>query len=115
MGEKSNFINVAIAIDALEFFKKHGVDEISSYIKTLTDYIAKRAKAIGLNVAEDQYRVANLIGINFKDGVPEKLPKTLSDNKVFVSIRGNSIRISPHVYNNKADIDRFFEVLEGAL
>jgi len=115
MGEKSNFINVAIAIDALEFFKKHGVDEISSYIKTLTDYIAKRAKAIGLNVAEDQYRVANLIGINFKDGVPEKLPKTLSDNKVFVSIRGNSIRIAPHVYNNKADIDRFFEVLEGAL
>lgn len=115
MGEKSNFINVAIAIDALEFFQEKGVEAISVYIKTLTDYIAKRAKAIGLNVADDKYRVPNLIGINFKDGVPEKLPKILSDNNVFVSIRGNSIRIAPHVYNDIADVDRFFEVLEGAL
>lgn len=115
MGEKSNFINVAIAIDALEFFQKFGVDEISAYIKTLTDYIAERANEIGLNVAEDKHRVANLIGINFKDGVPEGLSKVLSDNNVFVSIRGNSIRIAPHVYNDIADIDRFFDVLEGAL
>lgn len=115
MGEKSNFINVAIAIDAFEFFQKHGVDAISSYIKSLTDYIAAEARKIGLGVEEDKHRVPNLIGINFKEGVPKNVPEALAQKNVYVSIRGDSIRIAPHVYNDKADVDRFFEVLKEAL
>lgn len=115
MGEKSNFINVAIAIDALGFFQKHGVVSISAYIQRLTDYIAKRARAMGLNVADDEHRVPNLIGINFNGGVPDDVSKALADNYVYVSIRGDSIRIAPHVYNDVADVDRFFDVLKGAL
>jgi selenocysteine lyase/cysteine desulfurase len=115
MGEKSNFINLAIAIDAFEFFQKHGVDAISSYIKSLTDYIAAEARKIGLSVEEDKHRVPNLIGINFKEGVPKNVPEALAQKNVYVSIRGDSIRIAPHVYNDKADVDRFFEVLKEAL
>lgn len=115
MGEKSNFINVAIAIDAFEFFQKHGVDAISSYIKSLTDYIAAEARKIGLSVEEDKHRVPNLIGINFKEGVPKNVPEALAQKNVYVSVRGDSIRIAPHVYNDKADVDRFFEVLKEAL
>ena len=115
MGEKSNFINVAIAIDAFEFFQKHGVDAISSYIKSLTDYIAAETRKIGLSVEEDKHRVPNLIGINFKEGVPKNVPEALAQKNVYVSIRGDSIRIAPHVYNDKADVDRFFEVLKDAL
>ena len=115
MGEKSNFINVAIAIDAFEFFQKHGVDAISSYIKSLTDYIAAEARKIGLSVEEDKHRVPNLIGINFKEGVPKNVPEALAQKNVYVSIRGDSIRIAPHVYNDIADVDRFFEVLKEAL
>lgn len=115
MGEKSNFINVAIAIDAFEFFQKHGVDAISSYIKSLTDYIAAEARKIGLSVEEDKHRVPNLIGINFKEGVPKNVSEALAQKNVYVSIRGDSIRIAPHVYNDIADVDRFFEVLKEAL
>jgi selenocysteine lyase/cysteine desulfurase len=115
MGEKSNFINVAIACDALEFLNGFGVESLASYIKTLTDYIAERARAIGLSVGDDAYRVPNLIGINFKEGVPDHLPKALTYNNVFVSICGDSVRIAPHVYNDKADIDRLFGVLESVL
>jgi selenocysteine lyase/cysteine desulfurase len=115
MGEKSNFINVAIAIDAFEFFQKHGVDAISSYIKSLTDYIAAETRKIGLSVEEEKHRVPNLIGINFKEGVPKNVPEALAQKNVYVSIRGDSIRIAPHVYNDKADVDRFFEVLKEAL
>jgi selenocysteine lyase/cysteine desulfurase len=31
---------------------------------------------------------------------------------VFVSVRGPSVRVSPHLYNTEADIVRFFDVLE---
>lgn len=115
MGEKSNFINVPIANEAMEVLLGFGVEEIATYLKGLTDYIAERARAIGLNVADDAFRVPNLIGINFADGVPEGLPAILAENKVYVSIRGNSIRVAPHIYNDKADVDRLFEVLESAL
>jgi selenocysteine lyase/cysteine desulfurase len=43
--------------------------------------------------------------------IPADLPKALVDAKVFVSIRGDSIRVAPHVYNEPTDIDRLFDVL----
>lgn len=115
MGEKSNFINIPIAIAGMEKLNELGAENIAEYIKSITDYIAKRARAIGLHVVDDHLRSPNLIGINFKDGVPDHLAPTLAENKVFVSIRGDSIRIAPHIYNDIADVDRMFEVLEGAL
>lgn len=115
MGEKSNFINIAIANDALSKINELGVDNIAAYIKTLTDYIAEKSKAIGLSVVDDHFRTPNLIGINFKYGVPDHIAPALAAKKVFVSIRGSSIRVAPHIYNDKADIDRLFEVLEEAL
>ncbi|MBT5074632.1 MAG: aminotransferase class V-fold PLP-dependent enzyme [Kordiimonadaceae bacterium] len=115
MGEKSNFINIPIAIAAMEKLNELGVENIAEYIKSLTDYIAERACAIGLNVADENMRVPNLIGINFKDGVPSHIAGKLAENKIFVSIRGDSIRVAPHIYNEKADVDRLFDVLESEL
>ncbi len=115
MGEKSNFINIPIAIDAMELLVGLGTENVAAYIKTLTDYIAERARSIGLNVADEQQRVSNLIGINFTSGVPEGVAEKLAEKKVYVSIRGDSIRIGPHIYNDKADVDRLFDVLESSL
>ncbi|HPF46777.1 MAG: aminotransferase class V-fold PLP-dependent enzyme [Alphaproteobacteria bacterium] len=115
MGEKSNFIHAPIAASVLEYLLDLGVENIAGYLKSLTDYIAERATAIGLNVAGEEQRVPNLIGINFKGGVPAHIAPALTKNNIFVSIRGDSIRVSPHIYNDKADIDRFFDVLESEL
>ena len=115
MGEKSNFINAPIAASALKLINELGVENISNYIKSLTDYIATRAVSIGLKVAEAQQRVPNLIGLNFKGGVPDHIAPALTAENIFVSIRGNSIRVAPHIYNDKADIERLFEVLEREL
>mgnify|MGYP000244676565 FL=1 len=115
MGEKSNFINAPIATSALEYLLDLGVANVSEYIKSLTDYIAERARAIDLSVADDGLRVPNLIGINFADGVPPHIALALAAKNIFVSIRGDSIRVAPHVYNDKADVDRLFDVLESEL
>jgi selenocysteine lyase/cysteine desulfurase len=34
---------------------------------------------------------------------------------VFVSVRGKAMRVTPHVYNTDADIERLFAVLKTAL
>ena len=115
MGEKSNFINAPIAADALALINELGVENIATYLKTLTDHIAKRSRELGLNVAADHLRAPNLIGINFKDGVPDHIAPALAKENIFVSIRGDSIRVAPHIYNDIADIDRMFEVLKREL
>ena len=115
MGEKSNFINAPIAASSLRLINELGVENIARYLKSLTEHITKRAQAIGLNVSNSEHRAENLIGINFGDGVPDHIASTLADEKIFVSIRGDSIRISPHIYNDREDVDRLFDVLEGAL
>ncbi len=44
----------------------------------------------------------------------EKLAKKLEDEKVFVSFR-DSIRVSPHPYNDEDDIRRMIEVMDAVL
>ena len=56
-----------------------------------------------------------MLGIRFHGGLPAKLPTALSAAKVYVSIRGDSVRISPHLYNTSADIDRLFAAIASCV
>jgi selenocysteine lyase/cysteine desulfurase len=55
-----------------------------------------------------------MIGVRHPYSIPSELPARLKEARVFVSIRGDSIRIAPHLYNDGNDIDRLFEVLRAA-
>ncbi|NIP88964.1 MAG: aminotransferase, partial [Gammaproteobacteria bacterium] len=46
---------------------------------------------------------------------PEGLLTALKSENVFVSVRGDSLRITPHVYNDDSDVDRLFQALERAM
>ena len=43
----------------------------------------------------------------------EALFKRLTDTGVDVALRRGQLRVSPHLYNTEADIDRALEVLGG--
>jgi selenocysteine lyase/cysteine desulfurase len=51
------------------------------------------------------------MGLRSAEGLPSDLLDQLAKDKVYVSVRGNSVRVSPHLYNTKEDINRLFEVL----
>jgi selenocysteine lyase/cysteine desulfurase len=55
-----------------------------------------------------------MIGIRQAAGIRAKLATSLKDANVFVSIRGDSIRVAPHLYNDLSDVGRLFEVLREA-
>ena len=48
--------------------------------------------------------------LGFPQGMPHGLVAQLAANNVFVAPRLGRLRISPHVYNDEADVDRFIEV-----
>lgn len=112
MGERSHFIHLPIANVGMEQLLAWGQDEIEATIEPLTKRIAEHAAARQLAVPPAEARVKHFIGLQFPGGVPDGLGDRLNREKCFASVRGTSLRMSPHVYNNLAEIDRFFEVFD---
>jgi len=115
VGERSNFALTPIAVDALETLLRWGAGDISAYLGTLTDCLATGAQQLGLNVPDASLRAPHIVGLRFDGRVPACLPARFAAENIFVSVRGQSIRVAPHVYNDAADVDRFLVVLEREL
>ena len=115
MGESSNFILSPIAAAALKQILEWGVENIAETLRVKTDSIAARAGEIGFVVAPRHARSPHLIGITKPGGFPKDLPNLLAREKIFVSVRGNSIRIAPHLYTTDEEIERLFAALQEVL
>jgi len=115
MGEGANFIPMPMAVAALEQLLEWGVAEIQQSLSVMTASIAERAAPLGLSASDPSMRAGHFLGLGFPGEVPASLPERLSQDGVYVSVRGQSMRVTPHLYNNEADIDRLIKVLSTAL
>jgi selenocysteine lyase/cysteine desulfurase len=113
MGERSNFIGVAMANAAVAQIAEWGVIEVAATLEGVTARIATEAAEYGWMTASQEQRSPHLIGIRHPDGLPEGLAERFSDAGVSVSIRGDSIRIAPHLHTTESDVDRLIEVIAG--
>jgi selenocysteine lyase/cysteine desulfurase len=113
VGERSNFVLVPMAQAALDQVAAWGVAEIAETTAALTAYLAKGAESIGLLTAPAELRGPHLMGIRFPGGLPDGVAETLAERRIHVSVRGDSVRVSPHVYNTTDDCDRLLDALAG--
>ena len=111
VGETANFALMPMALTALRQILAWDVDRIAHTLRSLTGRIAEEAEAIGLLVPPPAMRAPHMIGITVPDGIPPDLPERLASEHVFVSVRGDSIRVSPHLYNDEQDVKRLIEQL----
>jgi selenocysteine lyase/cysteine desulfurase len=115
VGEASNFILAPIAAAALDQLLEWSVESIAASLEAFTAAIADWAVESGFAVAPRIFRSPHLIGLHKPGGFPDDLPARLAREKVFVSVRGDSIRVAPHVYNTHLDLERLFAVLSQSL
>ncbi len=111
VGERSNFVLMPMAKTALQQILDWKVSEIASTLSQMTDQIADRANELGLNVAPAHQRAGHMLGLRFPKKMSADLVDRLSEKKIYVSVRGNSIRVSPHLYNTGQDIEKFLKIL----
>ncbi len=111
MGERFNFINIPMAIAGMEQLKRWGVAEIHASLSALIDYAADRATELGWTVPDKTKRIGHFIGMTPPKPLPSDIIQTLNAHKIYLSPRGNGLRISPHLYNSTDHIDRVFEIL----
>ena len=112
MGEKANAAQLMGSAAGLSQLMEWGVDNISQTLGTRNQDLAQRAKALGLTVPDQSLRSPHFLGLGIPDGMPAGLPEKLAENNVSVSFRGDSMRVTQHLYNTAADVDRLFSVLE---
>ena len=115
MGEPANFHLAPMAIAALEQVLAWGVDNIAETLRGRTAVIAERARDMGLRSQPEELRAGHYLGLRFAGGVPPGLLDALVRENVHVSVRGSSMRVTPHLYNTDADVDRLFAALERVL
>lgn len=110
-GERSNIQLMPAAIASLELIQGWGVAAIQVTLAEKTARIAAGAAALGIGSAPAHRRAGHFVGLRFAGGVPARLPERLAGAKVYVSARGASLRVTPHLYNTDADLDRLLAVL----
>jgi selenocysteine lyase/cysteine desulfurase len=112
VGERSNFVLLPMAAEALRQLIQWDVENISETIGTLTDLIEERSEKLGIVATPKERRARHMIGLMLGPDTPDDLAGRLTAHDVFVSVRGESMRVSPHLYNTEEDVDRLFDVLE---
>jgi selenocysteine lyase/cysteine desulfurase len=115
VGEHSNFVLLPMAIESLRQILAWGVDNVSETTGEITDLIETEAATLGIEAVPKEKRARHMIGLKLGPGAPEDLATQLAARNVFVSVRGESMRVSPHVYNTVADVKRLFAALEQVL
>lgn len=115
VGERGNFVLLPMAGEALRRILAWGVENVSESIGELTDYIEWRAAKLGIEAVPKERRARHMIGLKLGPNAPEDLAARLAAEGVFVSVRGGSIRVSPHLYNTEEDVERLFAALAKAV
>lgn len=111
MGQRFSFINIPMAIAGMSQLLEWRVSEIHETLSALIDHTAELANRIGWKVPDPRYRIGHFIGITPPAPLPDDIIARLNQENIYLSKRGSGLRISPHLHNSPADIDRVFDFL----
>jgi selenocysteine lyase/cysteine desulfurase len=110
MGERDHFISLEMAALGMEMVAAWGSDAIVARLRMLTGAIAEGLRNSGVLIADERVRAPHILCLSFPRGMPDGLIERLAQANVYVAQRLGRLRISPHVYNDETDADRFVEV-----
>ena len=112
MGERNNFISLPMAVAALTQLNDWTPQGVASGLAPLTQQVADGAAERGYSVPPAAHRVSHYIGLRDDTPPADDLAERFAADGVHISLRGGGIRVSPHLFADTSDIERFFDVLD---
>lgn len=107
VGESSNFILTPMLSDAIKQLIDWTPEAIQDYCASITEEAVNQLRAMGCFIEEEKGRAKHLFGIHLPDTIHlQDIQKKIEEAGIYVSYRGNAIRISSHLYNTKKDIEK---------
>jgi len=112
VGQRANFVTLPMAIEALRLVREWGTARIQAHATELWAPVLGALQEAGYSFEQPEWRGAHLVGLRPPaDADMQAIAARLAAGRVHVSLRGSSIRVSPHLYNTPEDM----EALRAAL
>jgi selenocysteine lyase/cysteine desulfurase len=116
MGERDHFISMEMASIGMEMMATWGTQAVVSRLSALTRRISDGLASLNaVGIPDGRFRAPHILCLGFAGDVLTSLIPTLASQQVYVAARLGRMRISPHVYNDEADADRFVASLTRAI
>lgn len=110
MGERDHFVSMEMAALGMEMMAGWGNEPITARLSMLTDRLADGLANTAVRVIDKRLRAPHVLSLQFPEGMAADLPQKLAAENVYAAPRLGRLRISPHVYNDEQDVDRFVDV-----
>ena len=113
-GGMPNLTGFAALRKGLEIIHDFGIENVESRILELSGYCVRGFKERGLEVLtpEEPEQRAGVVAVRIKD--PETARDYLMERDVIIGVHtfNSTLRIDPHFFNTKEELDRLFEVFD---
>jgi len=115
MSAKSSFSNIAGALAALQQLDEWGITTICETLAATNGRIAEILASHGFETTAADTRAPHFQGASLPATDPRRLATKLVENGVYASVRGDHLRVAPHLYTDDEDLSRFDDALAAAL
>ena len=107
MGERSNFALLPAFESAIRTVLGWGVANIQETLGARNAALAEQLAGIGLDCPPADERGAHYLCPHLPESVPADLTARLKEDGIFVSRRGDRLRITQHLFTSDGDVEHF--------
>jgi selenocysteine lyase/cysteine desulfurase len=115
MGQRSAFEQVSMAVAALQQLTEWKVSRIAARLTTITDAVATHAADLGLAPYAGDQRGPHLLGVRVPEVIRSDVVAQLAAADCYTALRGETLRIAPHVHVTDDDVAQLADALGTVL
>jgi selenocysteine lyase/cysteine desulfurase len=112
VGERANFGLSPMAEAALRLIVEWEPQRIGASIKPITERIISAAEGLGYRAPRSDVRGGHFTGLRPPRPLPKDAQERLARAGVYLTVRGDFLRISPHIWVDDNDLDRLVGALD---
>lgn len=96
---------------SLDFLLQFGMQDIEDQVLDMAEYLLSGLANLGMEVMTpaERYQRAGIVSV--RCGSPKKVMEHLTNAGIALSQRGDAVRFSLHMYNNRSDVERVVDVM----
>jgi selenocysteine lyase/cysteine desulfurase len=99
------------ALAALDQIREWGVDNIFDLLRRTNEKIIEQIEPLGFQAPSSDTHCRHMFGVRLPEIAPADVIGRLSAKGIYLSLRGDAIRIAPHLHVTDADIERLVAAL----
>lgn len=99
---------------SLEILRDAGAEKIEKYLEEISDYLCDSLAGKNYEIVSSREtgEKSQIVCIKYSKGLtPGEIAEHLQKENIVVSPRGDRVRVAPHFFNNRADIEKLIEYL----